>query len=122
MTMGIYQSSGRVANPFGTIGVMTGVIGAAFSVILWIHHYSPDTTILGAYSRQLAGGGQFADQLGVLAAVFGIIAVICGIIGGFGGKGGATTVASLLLGVLALSYPVLNALNLVERYAPNPLN
>ncbi len=120
--MGIYQSSGRVANPFGTIGVLTGVIGAAFSVILWFHHYNPGTTILGSYSTQLAGGGQFADQLGVLAAVFGLIAVVSGIIGGFGGKGGATTVASLLLGVVALSYPVLNALNLVERYAPNPLN
>ncbi|HEY7478256.1 MAG TPA: hypothetical protein VIB62_08465 [Actinomycetota bacterium] len=119
--MGIYQSSGRVANPFGTIGVMVGVIGAAFSVILWIHHYSPDTTLLGSYSAQISSGSQLADGLSVLAAIFGVMAVFSGIIGGFGGKGSASTVASLLLGVVALSYPVLTALNLVERFAPNPL-
>jgi hypothetical protein len=119
--MGIYQSSGRTANPFGLIGVLVGVIGAAFSVILWIHHYSPDTTLLGSYSAQLSTGGELAEGLEWLALIFGAMAVGAGIIGGLGGRGGSTTIASLLLGVAALSYPVLSALHLVERYAPNPL-
>jgi hypothetical protein len=30
-------------------------------------------------------------------------------------------VAAILLGLVALSYPVLNSLHLVERYVPNPV-
>ena len=44
-----------------------------------------------------------------------------GIVGGLGGRGGSTTVLSILLGIAALSYPVLNALNLVKQYVPNPI-
>ena len=62
-----------------------------------------------------------ADQLGTLALVFGAIAVVLGIAGGLGGRGTGSTVASILLGIIALSYPMLNALHLIERYAPNPV-
>ena len=119
--MGIYSSSGKTANPLGTIGVLTGAIGAAFSVILWYHHYIPSTTILGAYSVQITSGGDLAEQLRLLAGVFGLMGVICGIIGGLGGRGGASTVASLLLGIIGVSYPVLAYLDVITRYAPNPV-
>ena len=98
---GIFGSSGKTANPAGTVGSLVGAIGAAFSVVLWIYHFNPDSTLLGKYSQQLAAGGQMADQLGLLAVVFGAIAVV--------------------LGIAALSYPVLNALNLVKQYVPNPI-
>jgi hypothetical protein len=119
--MGIYGSSGTQANPLGTIGILTGALGAAFSVILWIHHFQPDATFLGEYSAQIVSGGPLADQLRLLAGFFGLMAVIAGIAGGLGGKGSATTVASLLLGIVALTYPVLSWLNVVTRFAPNPV-
>jgi len=118
---GIYGSSGKAANPAGTIGTVVGAIGAGFSVILWIYQFNPESSLLGEYSVQLVNGGQLADQLGSLALVFGLIAVVLGIAGGLGGRGSGSTVASILLGIVALSYPVLNALHLIERYVPNPV-
>ncbi len=105
----------------GAMGILTGLIGTAFSVVLWIHHYQPDTEILGSYSAQIAYGGALADQLRMLAAVFGALGVIAGIGAGLGGRGSSTTVTSLLLGIAALSYPVLTWVNAVQRYVPNPV-
>jgi hypothetical protein len=118
---GIFSSSGKTANPAGTIGSLVGVIGAAFSAILWLYHFNPDSTLLGKYSQQLAAGGQLADQLGLLAFWFGAIAVVLGIIAGLGGRGGSSSVMSILLGIVAMSYPVLTALNVVKNYVPNPI-
>ena len=118
--MGIYGSSGRSANPLGTVGVLLGAIAAAFSFILWFHYFSPATTILGQYSNQIANG-VLGDQLRLLAAVFGLMAIVSGIVGGLGGGGGAGTVGALLLGIVGVSYPALAYLNLLERYVPNPV-
>jgi hypothetical protein len=118
---GVFGSSGKTADPLGTIGVLTALIGAVFSLLLWIHYYQPDTMILGTYSAQIAADGQFADQLQLLAAVFGAMGVLAGIGGGLAGYGGASTVASLLLGIVALSYPVLGYLNIMQRYVPSPV-
>ena len=118
---GMFGSSGKTSNPMGTVGTLVGVIGAAFSVILWIYRFNPDSSLLGSYSIQITNNGPMADQLSTLALVFGLIAVIMGIAGGLGGRGTTSTIASILLGVVALSYPVLNALHLVERYVPNPV-
>src|SRR5437867_7154063 len=118
---GIFGSSGKTVNPAGTVGSLVGAIGAAFSAVLWIYHFNPDSTLLGKYSQQLAAGGQMSDQMRLLACVFGPIAVVLGIVAGLGGKGSGTTVRSILLGIAALSYPVLTALNLVKQYVPNPI-
>ena len=118
---GIYSSSGKTANPAGTVGVLVGIIGAAFSVILWFYHYNPTSTLLGSYSAELAAGGQLADQLKLLALVLGAIAVVLGIVAGLGGRGGSTAVFAILMGAVALSYPVLSGVNMISRYAPNPL-
>lgn len=120
--MGVFESSGRKANPLATVGVIAALIGAVFSGVLWLHHFQPDSSLLGSYSAQLVTGGPLANQLRFLAAVFGIMGVIAAIASGLGGSGGGgTVVAALLLGVVALSYPVLTALNLVTRFVPNPM-
>jgi hypothetical protein len=49
------------------------------------------------------------------------MAVLFGIIGGLGGRGSGSTVASLVFGIAALSYPILTSLDVVQRYVPNPL-
>jgi len=119
---GIFSSSGKTANPAGTVGSLVGTIGAVFSALLWLYHFNPDSTLLGKYSAQMAAGGQMADQLGLLAFWFGAIAVVLGIVGGLGGRGGGgTNVMSILLGIAAMSYPVLTALNVVQHYVPNPM-
>jgi hypothetical protein len=105
--MGIYGSSGKTSNPLGGVGVLVGAIGAAISVILWIHYFDPSTSMFGELSVRITVG-DLADQLPVLAAAFGTMAVIGGIAGGLGGRGSGSTVASLLLGIVALSYPVLD--------------
>jgi len=118
---GIFGSSGKTANPAGTVGMLVGVIGAVFSAILWLYHFNPDSTLLGKYSQQLAAGGTMVDQLGLLAFWFGAIAVVLGIVAGLGGRGGASGILSILLGIGAMSYPVLTALNVVKDYVPNPI-
>jgi hypothetical protein len=118
---GIFGSSGRTANPLGQIGVVVGILGAAASVILWIHHFSPDTTILGTYSDQIVNG-QMGDQLRILAMLLGTMAVVAGIAGGLGGKGSSSTVAALLLGIVGLSYPILSYLNIMSSRIGSPLN
>jgi hypothetical protein len=117
---GILGSTGKSSNPLAPIGIITGSIGAAFSVILWIHHFQPDTTMLGEYSTQIVYGG-LGDQLRLLAAVFGAMGLVAGIAGGLGGNGSAGTVSALLLGIVALSYPVLSYLDIMEGFVPNPV-
>jgi hypothetical protein len=119
---GIYGSSGKTANPLGTIGVIVGVIGAVFSILLWIYRFQPASQLLGSYSAQMGADGVLTSQLGTLALVFGLIAVIVGIAGGLGGRSTGSTVAAILLGIVALSYPVLNSLHVIERYVPNPVS
>lgn len=118
---GMFGSSGKTSNPIGTVGVVVGALGAGFSILLWIYHFRPDSTLLGTYSAQMSAHGTLAGQLGTLAVVFGGIAVVLGIAGGLGGRSTGSTVFSIILGIIALSYPVLNGLHLIERYAPNPL-
>jgi hypothetical protein len=118
---GMFGSSGKTSNPLGVVGAIVGAIGAGFSALLWLYHFNPDATILGSYSAQMIPNGQLANQLGVLAIVFGGLAVVLGIIGGLGGRGAASTILSIILGIVALSYPVLNGLHLIERHVPNPI-
>ena len=117
---GILGSTGKSSNPLGPIGVLTGSIGAAFSVILWLHYFQPDTQILGQYSGQIAYG-TMGEQLRLLAGVFGMMGVVAGIAGGLGGNSSGGTVAALLLGIVGVSYPVLDYLNLLEGFVPNPV-
>jgi hypothetical protein len=118
--MGIYGSSGRATNPMGGLGVVIGVVGAAFSVILWIHYFDPTSRILGETSIRIING-DLHEQLDVLAFAFGVMAVVSGISGGLGGRGSSTTVASLLLGIVALSYPVMNWLSTTSSGIRTPL-
>ena len=118
---GIFGSSGKAGNPLGLVGAVVGAIGAGFSVLLWTLPLQSRRHDLGSYSARMIRGGQLADQLGTLAIVFGGLAVVLGIIGGLGGRGAASTILSIILGIVALSYPVLNGLHLIERHVPNPI-
>jgi hypothetical protein len=119
--MPIFGSSGRVSNPLANLGMLLGVVGVVCSAVLWLYHFEPDSTLLGSYSGRIASGGQLHDQVVVLAAVCGAAAVAIGIITSMGGRGSALSVFSLVIGVAALSYPVLTWLDVVKRLVPNPV-
>jgi hypothetical protein len=120
--MGVFASSGRVSNPLASMGVIVGLVGAVLSAILWIHHYQPDVQVVGHYTRDL--NGDLGDQARTLAAVLGAMAVISAIgasLGAGSEQRSGHTAGALILGVIALSYPVLLALNVVTRFVPNPV-
>jgi hypothetical protein len=112
--MGIYESSGRsYTDPIGAVALLTGFAGAVLSVALWVERSQPGTSLFGTYGRQLANGGPLASQVAVLAAVLGTMALLLGIVSGMGGRARLSTSLAIVLGLLALSYPVLTALNIV---------
>jgi hypothetical protein len=61
----------------------------------------------------MATGGRLSSQLVLLAAVLGVMAVVSGILSSLGGRAGGAVIVALVLGVVALSYPVLSWLNVV---------
>jgi hypothetical protein len=112
--MGIYESSGRsYSDPLSAVALITGLAGAVLSGALWLVRFQPQTQLLGSYGAQLAEGGPFAGQVAILAAVFGAMALLLGILSSAGGRGRFTTSLSIVLGLVAISYPVLTALNVV---------
>ena len=92
---------------------LVGIGGAACSALLWIYQANPDSTVMGSYSAQMTNGGRLGSQLVLLAAVLGLMAVIAGILSSLGGRAGASVIVALVLGLVALSYPVLSWLNVV---------
>ena len=112
--MGIYESSGRsYADPIGGVALVTGFAGAALSVALWLARFQPDSPVLGSYGARLASGGPFASQVAILAAVLGVMALLLGMMSSTGGRARLSTSLAIVLGLLAVSYPVLTALNVI---------
>ena len=115
MSSKIFGSSGRRSNPLGVIGIITGLAGALGSGVLWVYRLNPDSTILGKYSADFAHGGALAGQVAMLAAILGVMALLGSIMSSTGGEGAGGYFIGLVLGLVALSYPVLTWLNVVGR-------
>ena len=111
---GVFGSSGRHANPMGVVSIVSGFAGALASAILWIYRISPDSTILGKYSADVAHGGQLGEQLVALAAVLGLMAVLSSIMTSTAGQGGGGYFIGLVLGLFGLSYPLLTWLDILS--------
>lgn len=114
MSSRLFGSSGRRANPIGVISLLTGIAGALASAILWIYQIEPSSQILGKYSAQMASGGLLAEQMASLAAVLGLMAIISSMMASSGWEGGGGYFIGLVLGIVALSYPLLTWLNVVS--------
>jgi hypothetical protein len=111
---GVFGSSGKRSNPMGAVSIVTGLAGALAGAILWIYRIQPDSQILGKYASQVAHGGPLAGQLAALAAVLGLMAVLSSIMTSSAGEGGGAYFIGLILGLVALSYPLLTWLNIVS--------
>jgi hypothetical protein len=113
--VGIYQSSGRTRNPLGAIAVAVGAVGAGASVILWAYQFDPSGALVRSVATKLGPGFVLGDTLILLAAIFGIIAVVSAIALSVGGNTRGTSVLAIILGVIALSYPVLQWFKVFTR-------
>jgi hypothetical protein len=113
--MGIYQSSGRTGNPLGVASVVMGAVGAVASVILWAYQYDPSGPLVQSIASKLGPGLASGDALVLFAALFGGIAVISAIAVSMAGTGKGTSVVAIVLGVIALSYPVLSWFKVFTR-------
>ncbi len=111
---GVFGSSGRHANPMGVVSIVSGLAGALTSAILWIYRVHPESQILGKYSAEVAHGGRLGEQLVVLAAVLGLMAILSSIMTSSAGQGGGGYFIGLVLGLFALSYPLLTWLNIIS--------
>ena len=112
--MGIYESSGRsYTDPIGVVALLTGLAGALLSGALWLVRFQPDTSVLGTYGHQLATGGPLPSQVAILAAVLGMMALLLGLASSAGGRARFSTSLAIVLGLLAISYPLLTALNII---------
>jgi hypothetical protein len=110
----LFGSSGSHANPIGVMAIVTGLAGGLASAVLWVYRLNPDSTILGKYSAQMAHGGILVGQLSTLAALLGLMAIIGAVMSTSGGQGAGGYFIGFVLGLFALSYPVLTWLNVVS--------
>jgi hypothetical protein len=113
--MGIYESSGHTRNPLGTVSVFLGILGAVASVILWAYQYDPDGVLVRSFASRLGPGLGSGDGLMVFATVFGALAVISAVAVSVGGSTRASSVVAIMLGVIALSYPLLSWFKVFTR-------
>ncbi len=105
--MGIYQSSGHTRNPLSAVSVLVGMVGAVASVILWAYQYDPGGPLARSFASRLGPGLASGDALVLFAAIFGALAVVSAIAISVSGSTRASSVVAIILGVVALSYPLL---------------
>ena len=113
--MGIYQSSGRSTNPLGFLSVLIGLFGAGASVVLWMYQSDPNGALIRSIASKLGPGFALGDDLVLVALICGAFTVGLAIVGAFGGTAKGSAVISIVLGVVALSYPVLTRLDVITR-------
>lgn len=113
--MGIYGSSGRTHNPLAVLALLVGVVGAACSLVLWLFQANPDGELIGTIASRLGAGALVGDRLLVIALVCGGVAVGLAIVGSLGGRMGGSGVVAVVLGAIALSFPILSSLDVITR-------
>lgn len=113
--MGIYQSSGRTQNPLGFVSVVLGAAGALASVVLWVYQYDPRSSLVNAIAARLGPGLVLGDGLVTVSLVSGALAMGLAVVGSLGGRLRSSAVITMVLGVIALSYPLLSKLQVVTR-------
>ena len=110
-----YRTSRRPTDLMGVVTAVTGLLGSLCSLVLWLYQMRSANSLLGAYAYEIAHGGPVRTDLIQLAFVLGVVAVAGALLSGLGSRRvPATFPIGLLLGALALSYPVLAMLGVVN--------
>jgi hypothetical protein len=97
----------RHSDPLGVVAALCGVAGFAATVVLWLSQMRPDSRFLGGYLPAVATGADLREDLIVLAGLLGLTAILGAFLSSLGGPARKSAVVALLLGALALIYPVL---------------
>ena len=89
---------------------MCGVAGTVTTAVLWLYQRRPHSLVLGRYGHEIANGGPLREDL----ILFGTVAIVGAILSSMGGTADASAIASMCLGAVALTYPVMSWLDLVS--------
>jgi hypothetical protein len=104
------------------VAILVGLAGAAASALLWLHRISPDSTFLESVTSHLTANATLSDRLEIVALAAGVLAIAMALLSVIGGKkGGTGVVIAVVLGIGALSYPVLVSLNIIGTNIKGPL-
>jgi hypothetical protein len=99
------------------MAAIAGGVGAVAGVILWMYHWKPQSSFMGSYAFEMVHGGPMRDNLIGLALGCGVAAIAAALLGTFGSRRvRATLPVGLILGAIALSYPVCALLHLVHTH------
>jgi hypothetical protein len=115
MESSVFRSHPRTSDPLALMAVVAGTVGALCSGLLWLYQLQPGSSLMGAYAYELSHGGPLWSNLVNLAWILGGGAIIASVLGLLGThRVRPVVVGGLLLGTIALSYPVCAMLNLVD--------
>lgn len=111
-------TTARPSNPLGMLAPVCGVAGAVITGVLWLYQRRPASPLLGDYGYEIAYGGQLREDLILLAGLLGVVAIGAAILSSLGGPAKTSAIAAIVLGALALTFPVLTWLDEVQAPLP----
>jgi hypothetical protein len=104
----------RPSNPLGVLAPVSGAVGALITLGLWLVQLRPGSSLLGEYGEEIAAGGQLREDLIVLAGLLGVVAIGSALLSSLGGPAKTSAIVGILLGAVALTYPVMAWLDAIQ--------
>lgn len=116
MDTSVHRLTGhRMADPLGLIATLAGLVGAGSSFVLWLYQSNPRNPLIGSYAYEVTHGGPLRDNLIALALAMGILTIAASLLDVLGSARIRSQVPyGLILGLLALSYPLSAMLHVVQ--------
>jgi len=110
-----YRTSRRTVDPLGVVTAVAGLTGALCSMALWLYQFRSTNTLLGGYAWEITHGGPLRTDLIQLAFVLGIVALVGALVSSLGSlQVPITFPMGLILGAVALSYPIMAMTHVVN--------
>ena len=103
----------RPTNSLGVVAALSGASGALLTGTLWLYQQRPTSPLLGRYGYEIAHGGPLREDLMLLAGLLGAVAILAALLSSIGGATQPSAVAAVLLGAVALTFPVMAWLDMV---------
>jgi hypothetical protein len=97
----------RTSDPLGIVAALCGAAGFATTIVLWIAQLHPESNFLGEYVAGMAARMDLREDLIVLAGLLGLTAILAAFLSSAGGPARSSCVLAIVLGAVALIYPVL---------------
>jgi hypothetical protein len=115
---GVRRSTG---NPLGVVSALAGAVGALSAMVLWLYQMRPDSPLFGSNAFEMGHGGPLRDTFLQVAAGLGFVALLAALLSCIGARTmKASGMTGIVLGAIALSYPVLAVLGLLHSAGTLP--